>query len=74
MYQKRPAAYKPSRSVSVIVANRTPDVLERRDFSSGARMPRKKKSIKGRSKEKRKALKRRRLRRRKSLRRGKRGR
>jgi hypothetical protein len=73
VYQKRPAAYKPSGSVSAAVADGTGDVLERRDFSSGARMPRKKKSIKGRSKEKRRALKRRRIRRRKSLRRGKRG-
>jgi hypothetical protein len=72
VYQNRPAAYKPRCSLTAAVANGTADVLERRDFSSGARMPRKKKSIKGRSKEKRKALKRRRIRRLKSLRRGKR--
>ena len=56
------------------VRSRAIFVLERRDFTSGERMPRTKKSIKSRSKEKQKALKRRRVRRKKSLRKGKRGR
>jgi hypothetical protein len=69
VYQKQKAAYKPA------APSRAPVfMLERRDFNSGERMPRTKKSVKSRSKEKRKALKRRRVRRKKSLRKGKRGR
>jgi hypothetical protein len=73
VYQNRPAGYKPRGRVECARGRRVP-VLERRDFISGERMPRTKKSVKSRSKEKRKALKRRRLRRTKSLRKGKRGR
>jgi hypothetical protein len=69
VYQKQKAAYKPRGAVA-----RSVFMLERRDFNSGERMPRTKKSVKSRSKEKRKALKRRRVRRKKSLRKGNRGR
>jgi hypothetical protein len=73
VYQKRTAGYKVRLRVECARGRCVP-VLERRDFISGERMPRTKKSVKSRSKEKRKALKRRRLRRTKSLRKGKRGR
>jgi hypothetical protein len=72
VYQKRPVAYKP-RGV-VPCARGRGFMLEKRDFNSGERMPRTKKSVKSRSKEKQKALRRRRVRRKKSLRKGKRGR
>ena len=73
MYQNHPDAYKPRGDEARARRCGVP-VLERRDFNSGERMPRTKKSIKSRSKEKQKALRRRRVRRKKSLRKGKRGR
>ena len=74
MYQKRPTGYKPRSGGARARGPGSPRGTEARDFATGERMARTKKSVKSRSKEKRKALKRRRVRRNKSLRRGKRGR